>query len=188
MTLSLNLRPLPLPKREGESVIWLPPPLSVVPPPSRTRPPPPPFHKKRKSVRGSKAPRRSRKRANISSADLRPIIEASKRKRKQVVIKRIRPNDPSSALVSKKCNYCGLLPSNHYCRKKKKGSGVVIEGEEEEEICGKLSCFACREKWGAAEEFLNRCRDCGGAVVVMECWREWWRLRGSRSLFLMLQW
>ena len=73
-----------------------------------------------------------------------PDLHSTKRQKKV--------NDPTSALVSKKCHYCGLLPSDHYCRKKVKGSGVVIQGKEEEEICRKLSCMVCRMKWSELED------------------------------------
>ena len=46
---------------------------------------------------------------------------------------------------------------------------MVIQGKEEEEICGKLSCMVCRGKWGAAEDYANLCRDCNGAVEERAC-------------------
>ena len=46
---------------------------------------------------------------------------------------------------------------------------MVIEGKEEEEVCGMLSCMVCQEKWGAAEDFANLCRDCGGTVEERAC-------------------
>ena len=59
-------------------------------------------------------------------------------------------------LISKTCDFCHNIPTNHYCRYPLPGSNVVIENEELE-ICGLASCFECREKWGVAEDFSNRC-------------------------------
>ena len=60
------------------------------------------------------------------------------------------------ALVSKTCNFCSNVPTNHYCRHLLPGSNVVIENEQLD-FCGLALCFECREKLGAAEDFSNRC-------------------------------
>ena len=44
-----------------------------------------------------------------------------------------------------------------------------MEGAEDVEICGNVSCMVCREKWGPAEDYANLCRDCGGSVLEMAC-------------------
>ena len=65
---------------------------------------------------------------------------------------------PKKSGGSNTCNFCISVPSNHYCRKRVKGSGITIEGEMEE-ICGKLSCMICRMKWGEPEKYAKGCND-----------------------------
>ena len=69
------------------------------------------------------------------------ICHASKRR---VCIQKIY----GDALASKTCNLCYNIPTNHYCRYTLPQSNVMIENEELE-ICGFVSCFECREKWGS---------------------------------------
>ena len=61
-------------------------------------------------------------------------------------------------LESGKFHYCNVLPTNHYCVATIAGLNVYIEGIDDP-VCGKKSCFLCREKWGNAENFANTCKD-----------------------------
>ena len=54
-------------------------------------------------------------------------------------------------MISKSCDFCNNIPTNHYCRYPLPGSNVVIENEVFD-ICELASCFEY-----AAEDFSNRC-------------------------------
>ena len=64
----------------------------------------------------------------------------------------------SGALESRKCDYCNKLPSDYYCRKKVKGTGILIE-DQDGEICGKVLCTVCQMEWGNPEDFANCCNE-----------------------------
>ena len=49
--------------------------------------------------------------------------------------------------------------TTHYCRSKKKGSNVFIQGSDVE-ICGKSACMNCRTNWGSPEIFQTICKSC----------------------------
>ena len=64
---------------------------------------------------------------------------------------------PEGSFVSKKCDYCDIIPTNHYCTSPKHGYMIFMEGNDTVEVCGNASCFECRGKWGDAEDFASRC-------------------------------
>ena len=83
-----------------------------------------------------------------------PVTKAPTKKK--VVIKK----NAAGSLESTKCHFCGLMPTNHYCRAPRPGSMIFLQGQELREVCGMASCMVCREKWGPAEDFANRCLNC----------------------------
>jgi hypothetical protein len=62
------------------------------------------------------------------------------------------------ALESKKCDYCGVIPTSHYCRFEMAESCIIIEGHNDVHVYGKASCMVCWLKWsGDPEDYLSRC-------------------------------
>ena len=76
---------------------------------------------------------------NVAQMTL-PVTRAPSKEK--VVIKQIR----YGVFESKKCDFCGLLPTNHYCKVPCPGSMTSLEGSESREICGKVPCMNCRSK------------------------------------------
>ena len=93
------------------------------------------------------------KNASVSRKIL-PLARAPPKKMQ--VIKR----HGAGSFENRKCDFCGVIPTNHYCRAPLPGSMICMQGNEGEEVCGKVSCMMCREKWGNAEDFANRCISC----------------------------
>lgn len=95
----------------------------------------------------------SRKSRNVVKTTL-PIARAPRKEK--VVIKLA----GYGYFESRKCNFCGVIPANHYCRAPRPGSMIFMEGQELLEVCGMASCNCFREKLGPAESFANKCLNC----------------------------
>ena len=120
-----------------------------------------------KSQRRRKISSQSRKSSSKVSSQTHKKISSAKQKdvnvgqtivpvaralpKKKFVIKR---NDANSFEI-RKCDFCGLFPTNHYCSGPRPGSMICMQGNESHEVCGMVSCMMCREKWGPAENFAN---------------------------------
>ena len=69
--------------------------------------------------------------------------------------------------VSTRCNHCSLLPTNHYCVTEKKGSNVFFSDNRGKEVCGRATCFECRQKFGDIDgEYANICLDCVSEKIL----------------------
>ena len=83
-----------------------------------------------------------------------PVVRAPPKEK--FVIKR----NSSNSFVSRKCDFCGLMSTNHYCSGPRPRSMIFMQGNESEEFFGMASCVMCCEKWGPAENFATRCISC----------------------------
>ena len=64
------------------------------------------------------------------------------------------------AFVSRICDFCNRgIQSNNYCTKQIPTGKYALVDEPHIAICGKAMCVLCRESWGSAEKFCNRCID-----------------------------
>ena len=69
--------------------------------------------------------------------------------------------------VSTRCNHCSLLPTSHYCVTEKKGSNVFFSDNRGKEVCGRATCFECRQKFGDIDgEYANICLDCVSEKIL----------------------
>lgn len=74
--------------------------------------------------------------------------------RKEIITERI----GSGAFVSRICDFCNRgIQSNNYCTKQITTGKYALVDEPHTAICGKAMCVICRESWGSAENFCNRC-------------------------------
>ena len=78
---------------------------------------------------------------NVAQMTL-PVTRA--RPKEKLVIKQIK----YGVFESKKCDFCGLLPTKHYCKVPLPGSMISSEGSEFREIFGKVLCMNYRSEWG----------------------------------------
>ena len=74
---------------------------------------------------------------------------------------------PGGALAPISCNFCNTgNTTSHVCRKCKADGNRVIEGDEENPICGLAFCFECMEKAGT--ENNNICFLCNDNVADIQ--------------------
>ena len=53
------------------------------------------------------------------------------------------------------------MPTGHYCVKEKEGSLTFFSDNSDKEVCGVLTCFECRKKFGYSDgKYMNYCIGC----------------------------